>query len=238
MPENGNEAAVAQAFEALRTYDFGTSRAALKPIDEAVRASLGEAGARRDLERRLADALGSDAPAPAREYACRQLQLIGTAESAPALADLLADERLSHAARAALEHIPAAEAVGALRASLARLAGRQRAGVILALGMRRDAESVPALADLLQNVDAQTAGAAATALGNIATPEAARALLAFRPKAPEAIAPAVADACLACAEQLAAAGRKAGARALYEALRGADQPEHVRLAAQTGLENL
>jgi hypothetical protein len=49
------------------------------------------------------------------------------------------------------------------------------------------------------------------------------------------VKPAVADACLACAEHLLADGKKAEAIGLYKSLAGEDQPKHVRLAATRGL---
>jgi len=230
-----NRAAVDKAFEALRTYNYGSSRAALVPIDDAVVACRDDAGARKELERRLADLLPMNLPTPAKEFLCRKLVLIGSGDSVPPLSALLADENVSHWARTALEHIPGPEAVKALRESLPKLRGLQKVGVITSLGTRRDAESVPALATLLKDPDAQMAGAAAAALGNVGTPEAARDLLEFRPNAPDALRLVVADACLTCAERLAAADKKAEALAIYAALAGSAQPEHVRLAAKRGM---
>jgi len=220
-------AAVDKAFEALKTYDYGASRASLIPIDDAVVACLGDAGAQRVLERKLAEVLKTDVSRVAGEYVCRKLILIGSAQSVPVLAALLADEDLSHWARSTLEHIPGPEAVRALRESLPRLSGLQKTGVVISLGMRRDGKSVSALATLLKDANTQIAGAAATALGNIGTAEAAKVLLKSQPNAP--------DACLACAERLASMGKKTVALAIYEALARSAQPEHVRLAARRGI---
>jgi len=49
-----------QAFEALKTYDWGQDPKVLRPIDEAVVASYGDDAARQDLEQRLAEALKTD----------------------------------------------------------------------------------------------------------------------------------------------------------------------------------
>ena len=46
---------------------------------------------------------------------------------------------------------------------------------------------------------------------------------------------AAADAYLACAEQLLAAGKKLDALAIYKALNSSDQPDHVQIAAKRGL---
>ena len=62
----------------------------------------------------------------AKDFVCRKLAIIGTAESVPALAALLPDKDLSHMARYALERIPAPEAAKALREALAKTSGARR----------------------------------------------------------------------------------------------------------------
>jgi len=230
-----NSVAVDKAFEALKTLDWGQDLKPLKPIDDAIPATYGDAAARKALAIRLAGVLGSGAPRAAKDYACRKLRVIGSVESVPALAALLADKDLSHMARYALERIPAPEAAQALRDALPKLAGALKVGAIGSLGVRRDAASVAVLAPLLEDAEAAVASAAACALGNIGSPEAATALSAAAKKAPPAVKAAVADGALACAEQLLADGRKAEAIAVYKSLTGADQSKQVRLAATRGL---
>jgi HEAT repeat protein len=224
-----------KAFEALKTYDWGMDRNLLKPIDEAAVAVRGNAAASKELEARLAAVLKTEATRDAKDFVCRKLMVLGTAESVPALAGLLPEKDHSHMARYALERIPAPEAAQAMRDALPKLSGALKVGAIGSLGVRRDAASVPALAVLLGGADAAVAGAAACALGDIGNTDAAKALDDFAKKAPEGVKPAVADACLACAEQLLADGKKADALAIYKSLSGEDQPKHVRLAATRGM---
>lgn len=228
-------AALDRAFNALKSYKFGSSRAALEPIDKAVAGCGDDPRARRKLEQRLAGLLQTDVTPLAKEYVCRKLAVIGSADSVGTLSSLLGDETLSHQARAALEHIPGSEAVKALRNSLPNLHGSQKIGVIASLGMRRDSASVKAIAACLKDSDPKVAGAAAQALGNIGTVETSRALLKFQIQAPDAVRPAVADACLACAERLLESGRKTEALPLYRVLDGPSQPDRVRSAARHGL---
>ncbi|MHB1036671.1 MAG: HEAT repeat domain-containing protein [Pirellulales bacterium] len=228
-------ALVDRAFEALKTYGDGSSRADVMPIDDAMVASAGDARLRESLESRLVQVLKSGASRTAKEYACRQLSLIGSATAAPALGELLPDKALSHMARFALERMACREACDALRGALSKTAGLEKAGVIQALGMRRDVDSLPLVAGVLADPDLQVAAEAAAALGNLGTVEAAAALEAFRPKAPEALRPKVADACLACAERLLAEGKKPEAVAIYKVLAASEQPKHVRLAATRGM---
>jgi HEAT repeat protein len=235
MPCVAADQALDKAFDALKTYDWGTDRNVLKPIDDAVVASHKDAAARKDLETRLAAVLVSDDSRAAKDYACRKLSLIGTAASVPALAGLLPDEKLSHMARYALERMPCEEAVAAMRDALPKAKGRVKVGIINSLGVRRDAKSLPALVVLLKDPDGEIVAAAVAALGSIGTPEAAKAVGAFQAKAPKDLQLAAADAYLTCAERLLADGKKAQATAIYRALSKQDQPKHIRLAAMRGL---
>jgi HEAT repeat protein len=223
-----------QAFEALKTYDWGADRNVLNPIEEAVIATRDDPAGRKDLEARLAAVLPSDVSRDAKDYVCRKLMLIGSAACVPTLAKLLAEPDHSHMARFALERIPASEAAQALRDALPQLSGALKIGVISSLGARRDAASAAALAALLADADATIARSAADALGDIRTAEAAKALTAARPAGAEVKVAAV-DARLAVAEQLLADGQKAEALTIYKSLFGHDQPKHVRLAATRGM---
>jgi HEAT repeat protein len=230
-----DKAELDQALAALKTYDWGADRSAVKPIEDAVVATHGDAAATKDLEMRLAAVLKTDAPYDAKQYVCRKLMVIGTAESVPALAGLLPDNHLSHMARYALERMPVPEAAQALRDALSKVGNAQKVGVLASLGARRDAASASAVAALLTDADKAVARAAACALGDIGTPEAAKALGEFAKKAPAELKLPVADASLVCAERLLAAGKKAEAMMVYKSLSGEDQPKNIRLAATRGL---
>jgi len=174
-----------QAFEALKTYDWGAEPKTLEPIDEAVVATRDDAAARQELEARLVAVLKTGAPRAAKDFVCRKLQAIGTAASVPALAELLPDKALSHMARYALERIPAPEAAQAMRDALPKLDNALKVGVMGSLGVRQDAASVPALAALLGAADATVARSSALALGAIRDPESVRALQEAKPESDE-----------------------------------------------------
>jgi hypothetical protein len=230
-----DKAAVDAAFEALKTFDWGGDRKVLRPLEDAVVLAQTDASARYVLENRLRGVLTSRARLAAKDFACRQLSLIATERSIGAMELLLPDKDLSHMARYVLQRIPGPVSASALRDALPKLAGRQQVGVIVSLGARRDVPSVPALTGLLASNDPEVAIAAAKSLGSIGTPEAVRAISDFLPKAPEKLRPIVADACLAGAERLLAAGKKAEALAVYKSLSGADQPKPIRVAATRGM---
>lgn len=224
-----------QAFDALKKYDWGTDPKVLKPIDDAVVGAHGNAAARKDLETKLAAVLKSDAPRDAKDYTCRKLMLIGTADSVPALAALLSEKDNSHMARYALERIPAPEAAQAMRDALPKVGPELKVGIIASLGVRQDAASIPTLAALLADADAAVAAAAAHALGDMRNAEAAKVLASGKP-ATERAKLAATDASLSCAEALLAGGNKAEALVIYKGIVGqGNLPKHVRLAATRGM---
>lgn len=221
---------------ALDTFDWGGDASILAPLDAAIVAAHADANLRGALERRLAAVLGGTAPAAAKQYACRQLALIGTAAAVPAIAPLLADARQSHMARFALEGIGGPEAGAALRRALATVDDDLKLGVVSSLGARNDAETVAALAPLLAGPP-RLAAAAAAALGLIRSAEAERALAAATPAGPEA-ARSIADARMSCAEAFLARGRAAEALAIYESIWSAARACGMRsleLAAGRGI---
>ncbi len=222
------------AFEALKTFDWGTDLAVVAPIEEAVTAAHGKSDVTADLENRLLAALKSEISRDAQDYLCRKLAVIGTAASVPTLAGLLLSEKNSHMARFALERIPAPEAAQALREALGRVNGNLKIGVISSLGGRRDGAAVGALAGLLRESDGAIARAAALALGAIGSVESAAALTAFL-ATPGGDKRHAVDALLACGEALLAANRKADALSIYNSLAGEKQARLVRLAATRGI---
>ena len=90
---------LSNALEALKTYDWGTDRAVLAPIDEAVISTHDDEASRQELEASLAAVLSTPVSRDAKDYVCRKLMVIGTAASVPALARLLPEEEHSHMAR-------------------------------------------------------------------------------------------------------------------------------------------
>ncbi len=222
-----------QAFEALKTYDWGADRKALNPIDEAINTTHGDAAARKELEAKLLAVLTSDAPRDAKDFVCRKLMRIGSAASVGSLAELLSKKDHSHMARYALERIPAPEAAKAMRDALSSVSAELKVGIISSLGTRQDEASVATLGKLIGDQDVAVARAAAHALGAIRSPAAANALTGSKPS--DDAQSATTDASFACAEALLSDGKQTEALSVYKGLAGADQPKHVRLAATRGM---
>ena len=181
----------------------------LKPLQDAIIASHGNDAVRKDLETRLLAVLSSGVPYAAKDTVCRMLRTIGTSASVPVLAGLLTDEKLSHMARYALERIPAPEAGQALLHALPSAPAKLKVGIISSLGTRRETAAIAPLQALLADGDPTVARAAAHALGTIGTLDAARPLVLAIPGTTAKAA--IADASMACAENLLTAGNKAAA---------------------------
>lgn len=184
-------------------------------------------------ETELLAVLESDAGLFEKAKACQQLAVTGTKSAVPVLAKLLADEQLSHYARFALQPNPDPSVDEALRASLTTLQGGPLVGVINSIGMRCDAGAVEALTGLLTHADGAVASAAACALGRIATPAAIETLRKTL-VAGEPLRIAVADGCLTAADTLEKAQNLAGAMAIYDAMRQAELPKYLQIAALAG----
>ncbi len=229
-----DQAAVEKAIDNLKTFDFGADRNIVDPIAEAVVANYGNAEANKQLAASLVGVVKGDGTRDGKDYACRVLRIIGTAEAVPALAAVLGEQEHSHMARYALQAIPGPESLAALRDALGKLKGPLLIGVVGSLGCRADADCVSALAALLGDEDKAVAAAAAQALGSIGTSAAGKALAESAAKSPEGAKLAVADGALACAERLLAAGDKDSAVAIYTALGSEDQPKHIHVAAARG----
>jgi HEAT repeat protein len=225
---------LANAFEALKTFDWGADLAQLAPIEDAVIAAHGKPDTRQDLENRLVAALNGELSRDARDYVCRKLALVGSAAAVPTLAGLLNNKNSSHMARYALDRITAPEAAHALREALAQVNGNLKIGVISSLGARRDAAAVAPLGSLLRDNDPAVARAAALALGAIGDANSVTVLQAAL-KTAVGNKQSVIDALLACAESLLKTGKSADAMLIYKSLADEKHERLVRLAATRGI---
>lgn len=184
--------------------------------------------------RQLIAVLQSDAALHERARACQQLAILGTADAVPALAALLADEKLGQYVRDVLESMPDPLAGAALREALDRLDGKALVGVVSSLGARRDPQAVEALTRLAESPASPVAKAALMALGKIGTREAARALQhMLKSTAPE-LRNAAGEGSLLIAGAHLDQGRREAAAADYALIRAADVAAPIRIAATRG----
>jgi HEAT repeat protein len=215
-----------ELLQEVAAYRYGQSREALFRLRERVRASLANPSDRQEMERQLVELVESDATVEAREFACRELRLIGTASAVPALARLLDDTRRGEAALFALASIPAAEATDALSATLEASSGRLQVALIHALAQRGIAH--PAFDRLAGEEDPEVAAAATWALGQTGNIDDARRILSAHPASLEGR-----EAALRIAERSGDAGEP-----VFRQLLAPREPAVVRVAALQGIVRL
>ncbi|MCX5646798.1 MAG: HEAT repeat domain-containing protein [Phycisphaerae bacterium] len=193
----------------------------------------GTAGAA--TERDLIAILQSNAGAVEKCAACQQLRICGTAQSVTALAAVLGDERVGHAARYALEGMPYAEASVALREALVRTSGAIKVGLIDSVGRRRDTAATPLLVPLLSDADSTIAVAAASALGWIGDEATTAGLNAARDSRLPEVKNAVLASLLRCAAKRLSQGNNSEAATLYRSILEAAPAAGIRNAAWRGV---
>ena len=242
-------------FQGMKTYTLGTDRKDLDAVEAQVRKALGDRQASAVLEKKLAALLSPDTTFEASQFVCRQLRLIGTEASVPALAALLPDLKLSSSARYALEAMPNTLAGKALRDALKTAQGEALVGVINSVGLRADQDAVDNLVPILSGKDPACVKAAVTALGKIGGVPALGVLCAVAvPFAPDAADNAtvvvrldegvkptlldgvLVDAFLACAERFVKDGQSDYSREIYRRLYAVPVlAPHLKVAALHGL---
>jgi HEAT repeat protein len=219
-------------------YQSGQSVEPLQKIDQLLRDSAAKPALRADLEAAAVKFLAPGATFEARRFACQLLAVVGTDTSLPALAELLSNDETAGIACLALSGRRSPKVNQVLRNALPSARNRTRLQIISALGNHRDAESVKALAELARGGDAEASEMAIVALGKIGGGAAHDAVAALRKEARPAQVLAVTEATFRVAEQLAAAGDRKAASALYTELLRTESPINVRRGALSALLQL
>jgi len=181
-----------------------------------------------DEAKALAVLASSDADLHAKALACDELGRAGTAKAVPALAELLADEKLNDYARDGLERIPDPAAGKALVEGLKTLKGALQVSVIISVGDRGDASAVPELAKIAKGMDATATSAALTALAQIANEDAGKVIHDVLASGSAEAKTAAAHAALLAAEQMERGGQKEAAGKLRKAAAAQGVPARVK----------
>ena len=222
----------ASVYHQIAVYEPGKERKALTALESTVGTAAPEQLL--GIEKRLLDVLASPGTTVyGKQFVCRLLRRIGSAQAVPVLAGLLEDKELAHMARFALQHLGAPQADDALLAALSSAKGDLRLGVVGSLGERGCGKAVSALKELAGANDTVLAAAALRALGRIGGSEAAQALAGARVE--RELRAVKADALLLCADSLLVAGKGEEAESMYKGLTGRSNPSPIRVAAYRGL---
>ncbi len=224
-----------QQLEKVKTYDFGDSRLPLTELSDEIRKAYGKPEELKKFEAALLGVLKSDAKYAGKQYACRELSIIGTEQSVPVLADMLTNQEYSDMARYALERIPGEAVNQALLGALPTAQGKAKIGIVNSLGERCCRAAVADVAKCVGGSDKLLCGAAISALGKIGGPDALKALDKARDSVPDNQKMLVYDAYLKIADRMLAEGSKAQAQKIYVSLNKEGVPQLVRTAAMKGM---
>lgn len=226
----------------LKDYDYGKAEPASAIFDSLTRGTNAAADARRAFVKRLvAVATNPQYSVAARELTLRRIPYNANESDVTGLFPLLkdSDAKIAEMTRYALGPIPGASISKAFRdAAAASTNEKQTAGLINVLGTRKDKKSVRFIADNANKSSAVIASAAIIALGKIGTQDSASALRKIFANADEEVKGQVGLALAECAGNLAAAGNRQAARAIYESLLKEKGSYEFRLSAFTGLASL
>lgn len=163
--------------------------------------------------------LKSEASKHDKAIACQHLAHVAGTESVAPLAALLDDDHLSDYARSGLEVIDDPAAAAALLDALPTLEGRQLAGAINSLGIRRETKAVAPLVTLVASLERKVQSEAIAALGMIGNTDAAKALTVALETLRPPLKTEAGHAALIAAEHLAKEGHQATASKLLQAVK-------------------
>jgi HEAT repeat protein len=191
-------------------------------------------GAIEEIEPLMVDFLLSDATPAGKQYVCRELGLIGTRSSIPALSELLLNPGMAGTSLLALEKIPGREADQALLKALEDGDDRLQLAVINSLAARQVMEAINPLARRIYSQNEKIALSAIFALGTIGGNRAASILGDYIQKAPAFLKWSAMDAFLKCANGMLEEGDTENAEKIYEEVFKADPPLTLRYNALAG----
>ena len=149
------------------SYKIGDGRETLLEIEEYVRQSQYNDSDRADVAQMLGGLVVSNGTKDAKEFACRQLWIIGTPAELPMLGVALKDPALSHMARYALQNMDSPEIDKVLIAALDGTEPSVQIGVINSLAMRKSSGALDAIKPLQKSKDKDVALAAKHAVGRL-----------------------------------------------------------------------
>ena len=158
-----------QAWDAIKTYQYGDDFQPLIKIESDIRASHVSAESQAVAAAKLASFLNEETTLAGRQFVCLQLRFVGTAAEVPVLTKYLNRPEDFEHVRMALQMIPGEESLVPLREALQTFQGKMLIGVIESLAAREDTKSIPELMKLIESADRAVAVVAVTALGTFDT---------------------------------------------------------------------
>jgi HEAT repeat protein len=214
-------------------YKLGESRLAMTAFEESLKKV--PPAQHKAVEQRVLKLLTQNPSSDFKRWVCRQLLLVGSEASIPAVTPYLKEEGWMEACDVLLA-LPREQGLAALLQMLPTLDTERRATLIHAVGLSQTQSAVPALVKYASDPDIQTSSAALSALSKIQGAAAADALLALKPTSNAFIR--IIEAKLANATIQKEKNPKK-AKALYASVyNDASAASHYRAAALVGLTSV
>lgn len=183
----------------------------------------------------ILEAIQTDGNAPddidVKTSACKRLAVYGTAKSVPALSKMLADEKLNHPARFALEAMPCPESDAALIEGIKTLDGVCCVGCVNSAAVKKLPAAVPVLIARFENCNDPAVRAAIYRALSVIGADDAQAFLLSKASQPDADAQAArvqGEALLNLAVRFCKAGQQDKAVSVCEAIRSASFPAFIQ----------
>jgi len=229
------QAEIAKTIAGIRDYDFGRPTTALLAVEKLINDTHGDRSLRAQIETELARLLQSPVSLACKQFICQKLWIIGTVASLPVLESMLAsaDPHIVEGACFALSRQRAPAVGQVVRSGLGKAKGRGLIALINVAGERRDPETAARLAELATSAADEAADAAIAALGKIASPSAIETLANLHTGMRRI---AAAHALLQGGQELAARGKAAEARTVFQRLTANSEASHIRRGALLALE--
>jgi hypothetical protein len=245
-----------KAFRTLVGYKFGHSHEIITAAEKVVKAATSTGNGTRDVAEQLVWLLNPESinirpdssgtgtlvwvstaksTFDCKQFACKQLAIVGGPDEVSAIAPLLLDADTADIARYALEPMDNEEAGKALLNALDDAPPSARAGIINSLGRRGSERAVGAIARCIDDADPVVASAAIHALGAIGGNKAVKRLSASSKSVAAEMRRPVEDALLLCAYDYLDDGENRGAAEIFDSLFEDSDYERVQIAALRGM---
>ena len=221
----------------IESYEFGQDRTELTEFEKEVLASAHSSEKKNSLEEKLIKILSGDATFASKQFASRQLRIIGSENSVPILTELLKNEKTSDLATYALENINGIKVDKALLETIPLVNKKTKLGIINTLAVRSNQSSVSGLSKLLEDSEIDIAVASARALGKIANKACSTTLNSYINSSNKQLKAVVLDSYLACADKMVIENNSKYAYDIYSKIYAGNNPSNIRKAALVGLIN-
>jgi hypothetical protein len=235
MNDSATSSSINEAFRALVSYEFGQSHEIITAAEKVVKAATSTGNGTRDVAEQLVWLLDTESTFDCKQFACKQLAVVGGPDEVSAIAPLLLDAETADIARYALEPMDNEKAGKTLLNALDDAPPSARAGIINSLGRRGAERAVGAIARRMDDADPVVASAAIHALGAIGGKKAVKRLSASNKSVAAEMRRPLEDALLLCAHGYLGDDENRRATEIFGSLFEDSKHERVQIAALRGM---